>query len=156
MTTKLNDKKGTHQFHAIQFNDKAIINLKYNQKTEKRQRIRVKLKNAPRGISLRWTPQTNKKVFQLEFKFRGKKVRHDYGVFTPGVYTCNTLMSYLVRLNDKHVDNDGNYKTNPNVDVITQKQLKQSQLKTCREVIELLYKDNFPRKKLERNLSVLS
>ena len=86
MRPKLNDKKGTHQFHTIQFTDKAIINLKYNKKTEKRQRIRVKLKNAPRGISLRWTPISNKKVFQLEFRFRGKKYRHDCGVFTPGVY----------------------------------------------------------------------
>ena len=28
MRPKLNDKKGTHQFHTIQFTDKAIINLK--------------------------------------------------------------------------------------------------------------------------------
>ena len=108
MRPKLNDKKGTHQFHTIQFTDKAIINLKYNKKTEKRQRIRVKLKNAPRGISLRWTPISNKKVFQLEFRFRGKKYRHDCGVFTPGVYTCNSLMDYMVKLNEKHLDTEGN------------------------------------------------
>jgi len=156
MRPKLNDKKGTHQFHTIQFTDKAIINLKYNKKTEKRQRIRVKLKNAPRGISLRWTPISNKKVFQLEFRFRGKKYRHDCGVFTPGVYTCNSLMDYMVKLNEKHLDTEGNYKTNPNVDVITKKQLKNSQLKTCRECIELIHKDNYPRKKIEGNLSALS
>ena len=151
MRPKLNDKKGTHQFHTIQFSNKAIINLKWNKQTEKRQRIKIRLKNGPRGISMRWTPITNKKVFQLIFIYNGKKYTHDCGVFTPGVYTCNSLMDYMVKLNEKHLDTEGNYKTNPNVDVITKKQLKNSQLKTCRECIELICKDNYPRKNIKGN-----
>ena len=52
-----------HQRYTIQYNDKAIEGLKWNKKLEKRQRIKVRFKNGPRGISLRWTPKTNKKVF---------------------------------------------------------------------------------------------
>jgi len=48
------DKIITHQLHSFQFTDEAVENLKWNKRTEKRQRIRVRLKNAPKGISLRW------------------------------------------------------------------------------------------------------
>ncbi len=53
--------KVIHQSYTIQFTDKSIINLKWNKQTEKRQRIKVKFKNGPRGITLRWTPKTKKK-----------------------------------------------------------------------------------------------
>ena len=133
MEPKTNDTKVRHQLYEVQFTDKAINNLKWNKRTEKRHRVKVRLKNGPKGVSIRWTPKTNKKVFQLIFKFRGKTIFHDCGEFTPGVFTCNHLAIYLVKLNEKHKDTNGNFKTNPNVDVITQRQLKQSQLKTTRE-----------------------
>ena len=72
-----------HQRYTIQYNDKAIEGLKWNKKLEKRQRIKVRFKNGPRGISLRWTPKTNKKVFQLIFSFRGNSLIQDCGEFTP-------------------------------------------------------------------------
>ena len=75
--------KVAHQLHRIQYNDKAISNLKWNKKTEKRHRIKVSFKNGPKSITLRWTPKTNKKIFQLMFKFRGKTLRYDCGEFTP-------------------------------------------------------------------------
>lgn len=81
MEAKAKQKNIVHQQYTIQFSDKAINNLKWNKQIEVRQRIKVRFKNAPRGISLRWTPEMNKKVFQLKFRFRGKKIRHDYGVF---------------------------------------------------------------------------
>ena len=37
--------KVAHQLHRIQYNDKAISNLKWNKKTEKRHRIKVSFKN---------------------------------------------------------------------------------------------------------------
>ncbi len=156
MEPKTNDTKVRHQLYEVQFTDKAINNLKWNKRTEKRHRVKVRLKNGPKGVSIRWTPKTNKKVFQLIFKFRGKTIFHDCGEFTPGVFTCNHLAIYLVKLNEKHKDTNGNFKTNPNVDVITQRQLKQSQLKTTRECIELVCKDNFPRKNIIGKLSALS
>ena len=61
MEAKDNKSKVGHQLYSIQYNDKAITNLKYNQKTEKRQRIKVQFKNGPGGVTLRWTPKTNKK-----------------------------------------------------------------------------------------------
>ena len=157
MEANLKQDKITHRLHTIvQFNDKAIENLKWNKQTNIRQRIKVRFKNGPRGVTLRWTPKTNKKVFELIYIFRGKTYRHDCGEFTPGVYTCVSLQEYLVKLNSKHRSPDGTYHTNPNTEVITKKELKQSQLKTLREVIELICKANFPRKNIKGNLSALS
>ena len=145
-----------HQLDTIQFTDSAIENLKWNKRTEKRQRIKIKFKNAPKGISLRWSPRTNKKVFQLIFRFEGKTIFHDCGEYTPGVFTCSALQEYLIKLNSKHKNKDGTYKTNPNVSLITKDQLNKSQKKTVRQVIELICKDNFPRKNIRGNLSALS
>ena len=151
---KLN--KVIHPSYTIQYNDKAISNLKWNKKIEKRHRIRVHFKNGPRGISLRWSPKTNKKIFQLEYKFRGKSFILDCGQYLPGSFTCTDLDKYLIKINDKHRNDDGTFKTNPKVQVITQKELRKSQLKTVREVIELICKDNFPRKNIKGKLSALS
>ena len=151
MEPNTNEKKVSHQLYEVQFSDEAIIKLKYNKKTEKRHRVKVNLKNGPKGVSIIWTPRTNKKVFQLLFKFRGKTYFHNCGEFTPGVFTCNHLAIYMVKLNEKHKRPDGSFKTNPNVDVITE-----SQLKTIRQVIELICKDNFPRKNIIGKLSALS
>jgi hypothetical protein len=120
MEANLKQDKITHRLHTIvQFNDKAIESLKWNKQTNKRQRIKVRFKNGPRGVTLRWTPKTNKKVFELIYIFRGKTYRHDCGEFTPGVYTCVSLQEYLVKLNSKHRSPDGTYHTNPNTEVIT-------------------------------------
>ena len=149
-------KKIIHPLYIIQYNDKAIADLKWNRKTEVRQRVKVNFKNGPRGISIRWTPKTNKKVFQLIFIFRKKTYVHDCGEYIPGSFTCNDLDKYLIKLNDKHRDEvkkDGAFKTNPNVSVITKKQLRRSQLKTVRQVIELICKENFPRKNIKGKLS---
>ena len=149
-------KKIIHPLYIIQYNDKAIADLKWNKKTEVRQRVKVNFKNGPRGISIRWTPKTNKKVFQLIFIFRKKTYVHDCGEFLPGSFTCNDLDKYLVSLNDKHRNDDGSFKTNPNVSVITKKQLRRSQLKTVRQVIELICQENFPRRNIKGKLSALS
>ena len=102
MEADLENKKIVHQQYTIQFSNKAINNLKWNKQTEIRQRIKIRFKNGPRGVSMRWTPKTNKKVFQLIFIYNGKTYTHDCGEYTPGVYTCESLQEYLVKLNDKH------------------------------------------------------
>ena len=148
--------KVEHRLYKIQYNDEAIEGLKYNKKLEARQRIKVHFKNGPRGITLRWTPKTNKKVFQLIFKFRKKSYVHDCGEYTPEVYTCNKLDEYLVALNKKHRNKDGSFKSNPNNPTISHNELKYSQLKKIKHCIEDLCKDNFPRANIEGNLSSLS
>ena len=102
MEANLKTEKITHRLPTIQFTDKAIENLRWNKGTEKRQRISIKFKNGPKGISLRWSPRTNKKVFQLIFRFEGKTIFHDCGEYTPGVFTCSALQEYLLKLNAKH------------------------------------------------------
>ena len=59
MEPKTNDTKVRHQLYEVQFTDKAINNLKWNKRTEKRHRVKVRLKNGPKGVSIRWTPKTN-------------------------------------------------------------------------------------------------
>ena len=61
METKKTKGILTHPSHTIQYTDKAIADLKYNQKNHKRNRLRVNFKNGPVGVSLRWTPKSNKK-----------------------------------------------------------------------------------------------
>ena len=156
MEANTKTSKVIHPSYTIQFTDKAIESLKWTKQSTNRQRVRVKFKNAPRGITLRWTPKTNKKVFQLQFKFREKSYNHDCGEYTPGVFTCRSLQEYLLKLNEKHISADGTYHTNPNVEVITKKELKKSQLKTVNQCIELLHIANFPRKNIVGNLSALT
>ena len=50
-----------HQQYTIQYNDRATSNLKWNKKTDKRQRVKVLFKNGPKGITLRWSPKTFQK-----------------------------------------------------------------------------------------------
>ena len=156
METIKDKAKITHQSPTIQYNDKAIKELKWNKKHSKRKRIEVKFKNGPKAISLRWTPKTNKKVFTLSFRFREKTYRHNCGEFLPGSYVCNDLDKYLIKLNEKHRNEDGSFKTNPNVDVITKAELKKSQLKTIAQCIEEICIDGFPRSNIEGKLSALS
>ena len=156
MVANIKSNKVIHQSYTIQYNDKAISNLKWNKKIEKRQRIRVHFKNGPGGVTMRWTPKTNKKIFQLEYKFRGKSYVLDCGQFLPGSFTCTSLDKYLITINDKHRNDDGTFKTNPKVQVITDKELKKSQLKTIRECIELICEENFPRKNIKGKLSSYS
>ena len=156
MEAKLNKEIITHRLPTIQYNDRAISNLKWNKQIGKRQRLNIRFKNGPKGVQLRWTPKTNKKVFRLVFLFRGKSYSHYCGEFLPGSFGCNDLDKYLLKLNDKHRNDDGTFRTNPNVDVITKKQLKKSQFKTIRQVIELICRENFPRKNITGKLSALS
>jgi hypothetical protein len=81
-------EKITHRLPTIQFTDKAIENLRWNKGTEKIQRISIKFKNGPSGVSMRWTPKNNKKVFQLIFIYNSKTYNHDCGEYTPRVYIC--------------------------------------------------------------------
>ena len=167
-----NKTKVTHQSHTIQYNDKAIEELKYNKKTEKRQRIKVNFRNGPIGVSLRWTPRTNKKIFQLEGKIKnkiigetkdiegviikGKSFRMDLCQFHYehlGTLEVNTMLTPIFK---KHKNPDGTWKSNPNTALTTLEELNDSQRFTVNEVIELILEQNFPRRNISGNIAMFS
>ena len=63
METNKTKAKVTHKPHSIRFTDKAIDELKYRNNYNHRQNVRFI--DGPPGVTLRWTPKTNKKIFQI-------------------------------------------------------------------------------------------
>ena len=63
METNKKKTKVTHKPHSIRFTDKAIDELKYRNNYNHRQIVRFI--DGPPGITMRWTPKTNKKIFQI-------------------------------------------------------------------------------------------
>ena len=70
MEAYIKSNKVIHPSYTIQYNDKAISNLKWNKKIEKRQRIRDHFKNGPGGVTMRWTPKRKvlKKIIVLNWQ----------------------------------------------------------------------------------------
>ena len=71
---------------TIEFEDKAINELKIIS-TKKRWQIFIRFKSLPsylRGLTLRYTPNTQLKKFYLKYKYRGKAIRLPLGEFIPG------------------------------------------------------------------------
>ena len=68
-------------YQSIEFEDKAINELKIIS-SKKRWQINVRFKSLPsylRGLTLRYTPNTQLKKFYLKYKYRGKikiKLQH--------------------------------------------------------------------------------
>ena len=156
METKKTKGILTHPSHTIQYTDKAIADLKYNQKNHKRNRLRVNFKNGPVGVSLRWTPKSNKKIFQLEGFYKGHSFRIDVGHFYLGSYGTLEVNEKLTPIFKKHKSLDGSWKSNPKVALTTLDELNESQRCTVNEVIELILEQNFPRRRISGNLALFS
>ena len=156
METKKTKGILTHPSHTIQYTDKAIADLKYNQKNHKRNRLRVNFKNGPVGVSLRWTPKSNKKIFQLEGFYKGHSFRMDIGQFYLGSYGTLEVNEKLTPIFKKHKSLDGSWKSNPKVALTTLDELNESQRCTVNEVIELILEQNFPRRRISGNLALFS
>lgn len=65
-TPKVNTKVSTRE-PRIKWNDEAITDLNHVGTVIKRLRLEIKFKDksgSPKGVSLRYTPKTDKKVFQ--------------------------------------------------------------------------------------------
>ena len=88
-------KKIIHPLYIIQYNDKAIADLKWNRKTEVRQRVKVNFKNGPRGISIRWTPKKreNKRDREQVYKVYTYlyKLSFFYKIITDSFFSRRTL-----------------------------------------------------------------
>ena len=97
METNNKKTKVTHKPHTIRFTDKAIDELKYRNNYNHRQNVRFI--DGPPGVTLRWTPKTNKKIFQIEGKCKGHSFRMDIGQFYLGSYgTLEVNESYYLYL----------------------------------------------------------
>ena len=143
----------THQSPKIQYNDKAIAELKFNKKLAKRERIDIGFKNGPVGVSLRWTLKSNKKVFQLLGKCRGQTFRMHLGQFHLGAFGTHEVDTKLTPIFKKHKDIDGTWLYNPKKAVVT---LKETPKLLVNDVIELLCEQNFPRRHMKGNLAATS
>jgi integrase len=146
--------KVTHQLHtkSIDWSNKAIEKLKYSGPINDRLRLIIKFNlekgSFLKGVSIRWTPKKNKKVFQFTYKFKGKTFRYDLGEYTP-TYGTHECQKDLLELIDKYKDRKGNWIYNPKERIKTKEEAEATQKLTIRRVIELICEQGFPRKKVK-------
>jgi len=150
-------KNLTHHLHTnLDWTNKAIEDLKYSGSINDRLRLNIPFKFTKgsflKGVSLRWTPKKNKKVFQLVYWYQDRTFRLDLGEYTPnfGVQECQ---EYILELFKKYKDRDGNWKSNPKYEIKSLEEIESGQKLTIRKVIELICENGFPRKKIQGFLS---
>ena len=93
---------------------------------------------------LRYSPLTQKKKFYLKYKYKGKSLRLKLSEFIYGHYGTLEVSEELLGLYKKYYK-DGKWKHDPQEQLITQRELEQSQELSVREVIKRLV-PQFPRK----------
>ena len=129
----------------IDFNDKAIEKLFIKSGN----RVTVKFKNIKvsylTGLIIRYSPLTQKKRFYSKIKYKRKTQWINLNEFIPGHYGTSEVSEELLGLYKKYYE-DGKWKHNPNEQLITQRELEQSQELSVREVIQRLVQAQFPRK----------
>ena len=129
----------------ISFNDKALDKLF----VETGNRITVKFNNIKvsylTGLVLRYSPLTKKKKFYLRYKYKGKTHWLKLSEFIYGHYGTLEVSAELLKLYSKYYK-DGKWKHDPKEQLITQRELEQSQELSVREVIQRLVEAQFPRK----------
>ena len=157
-TTKVNTKVSTRE-PRIKWNDEAITDLNHVGTVIKRLRLEIKFKDksgSPKGMSLRYTPKTDKKVFQYHYMFNGIKDVMAFE-FIPGLFGTLQMEEALLNLKKKYYDPSGSFwKFNPKDKVKTKAEVMTSQSKTVREVIQRLLEDNYPRKSKVGKLASVS
>ena len=139
-------KSGPRVAHEkVDFNDKAIDKLFI--KTGNRITIKFKNIRVPylTGLILRYSPLTQKKKFYLKYKYKRKSLRLKLSEFIYGHYGTLEVSEELLGLYKKYYK-DGKWKHDPQEQLITQRELEQSQELSVREVIQRLLEAQFPRK----------
>ena len=135
----------------IKFDDEIIKNLSVNTKG----RLRYSFKGVDGlipGVTLRYTPKKNKKVFQFKYWFEDKTKVLDLGIFSE-TFTTEHLLTLYKRIIRKSKDPlTGKFIRDPKSALCIQ-DVDISNKITLREAIESFVESNFPRKKLEGNLS---
>ena len=133
--------------HEINFIDKDINKLR----VKEGDRINIKFKNTNvsylNGVILRYSPLTQKKVFYLRYKYRGKAYWLKLNEFIPDHYGTAEVSEELLKLYVKYYDRKkARWKHNPKEQLITQRELELSQELSVREVIRRIVQAEFPRK----------
>ena len=132
-------------YRTIEFTDKAINKLKI---ISTKKSIDVRFKSLPfylRGLYLRYSPITQLKKFYLRYKYKGKAIPLSLGEFIPGHYEVIQVSKEVLSLHEKYYVN-GKWKHNPKEQLITQRELEESQELSSREVIQRIVQAQFPRK----------
>ena len=141
----------------IDFNDNAINKLRIKEgkrKDFKFKNIKVSYLN---GLRLRYSPLTQKKVFTLIYKFREKSRKLILDEFIYGHYGTLEVSGELMDLYKKYYAKRlGRWKHDPQEQLITQRELEESQELSVREVIKRLIEAQFPRKKKLGKLAMSS
>ena len=131
----------------IKFSNEAISGLKIKSK----KRIQVKFTDIPgslSGVSLRYTPSTNKKVFELRYTYKNKDYRISLNEFVEAVYGVNECQEQMLTLVKKCKQNNTWIK-DPKAFLA----YEDTSGLTLKEVIEKICEANFPRKTIHGNIS---
>ncbi len=129
------------------FKDKAIDKLYF----KSGDRVTVKFNNVKvpylTGLGLRYSPLTQKKRFYSKYKHNGRTKRLKLGEFIFGHYGTLEVSEELLGLYKKYYCRKRNYwRHDPQEQLITQRQLEESQELSVREIIKRLVEAQFPRK----------
>ena len=131
----------------IDFNDYAINKLRIKEGKRKD----IKFKNIKvsylKGLRLRYSPLTQKKIFTLFYKIKKKSRKLILNEFIYGHYGTLEVSEALLKLYKKYYDKKlGHWRHDPQEQLITQRELELSQELSVREVIQRQVQAEFPRK----------
>jgi len=131
----------------IDFNDKAIDKLYIKSGPRKDFKFRNIKVSYLTGLRLRYSPLTQKKIFTLMYGYKGRSLKLPFGEFILDHYGTVEVSEELLKLHKKYYDKKrGRWKHNPQEQLITQRELEQSQELSVREIIQRLVEAQFPRK----------
>ena len=131
----------------IDFNDKAIDKLYIKSGPRKDFKFRNIKVSYLKGLRLRYSPLTQKKIFTLIYGFRGRSLKLPFDEFILDHYGTVEVSEELLKLYKKYYDKKlGRWKHDPQEQLITQRELELSQELSVREVIQRLLQAQFPRK----------
>ena len=131
----------------IDFNDKAIDKLYL----AKGNRVTVKFKNISvpylKGLVLRYSPKTQKKRFYSKYKYKDKTKWLKLNEFILDDYGTVEVSEELLNLYKKYYDRKkGLWRHDPQEQLITLRELEESQELSVREAIRRIVEAQFPRK----------
>ena len=135
----------TQENLELNFDDKAISKLRI----KKGKRIDFRFKDTKvsylKGLVLRYSPLTQKKIFYLRYRFNNKIYWLKLNEFILDHYGALEVSEELLKLYKQYYKN-GRWKHNPKEQLITQRDLEVSQELSFREVIRRSVQAQFPRK----------
>ena len=131
----------------IVFNDYAIHKLRKKEGKRKDFKFKNIKVSYLKGLRLRYSPLTQKKIFTLIYRYKGKSRKLLLNEFIYGHYGTLEVSEELLGLYKKYYDLKlGHWRHDPQEQLITQRELEQSQELSVRETIQRLVQAQFPRK----------